>query len=158
MNALLLTFYLLGLSLSPFSVRGQVHPALETTPFCELTNLQIGSAKEVRVRAVYRVGFEWSELYSLKCVDSPDIWVDFSEDWKQSTSRSVRKEIEKGEGTYFVVFVGRLEKGSFGHMGAYPMRLEVTSIEIAKRIDKQSYHRRAVNSEMRKRIEAFEAP
>ncbi len=146
----------------PLAQRGDDVRSLAAKPesisFCELRNTQLGLAKDVRIRAIYRVGFEWAELYSLKCTDAPGVWVDFSDDWESRTKRAMRKEIEKGEGTYLVVFTGKLLKGNgFGHMGAYPMRLEVESVESAKRIGKQSYSANALTSDMRQQIEAFEA-
>jgi hypothetical protein len=130
----------------------------ETVAFCDLVNLRIGYPwKKVLVRAVYRVGFEWSELYSLRCPGAPMVWIDFSDDWKSQTQRSMRKEMNKGEGTYGVTFVGKLFGGGFGHMGVYPIKLEVTSVEAAKRLGKQSYHPGALTPELRHRVEVFEA-
>src|ERR1044072_8579535 len=128
----------------------------EAISFCEFRNAQLEPGKEIRIRAIYRVGFEWAELYSLKCSDAPRVWVKFSPDWESQTRRALRKEIEKGEGTYGVIFVGKLMKdGHFGHMGAYPMKLEVTSVESVQRIDKRSFSAIAVTPEMRRRIEMF---
>ena len=47
--------------------------------------------KEVRIRGIYRVGLEWSELDSLKCVDAPRVWVNFSD----HTDRSLEKNSVK---------------------------------------------------------------
>ncbi len=129
----------------------------ESVTFCELRNLRIGMEKQIRIRTVYRVGFEWSELYSLKCIGAPSVWVEFSEDWEAHTRRAVRKTIQKAEGTYGVIFDGKLVgSGGFGHMGVYPMKLEVTRVESAKRLSRQSYHAGALTLEMRRRVEAFE--
>jgi hypothetical protein len=161
MNSFILGFWIVSaiLPLAQGSGDGRsVSVKPEDLSVCELRNTQLGLVKEVRIRVVYRVGFEWAELYSLKCPDAPRVWVDFSKDWESHARRAVRKEIEKGEGTYGVIFAGKLIKGSgFGHMGAYPMKLEVTSVESAQRIDKQSYSPNAVTPEMRRRIEVFEA-
>jgi len=88
---------------------------------------------------------------------SPSVWVEFSDDWETQTTRSVRKTIKKGEGTYGVIFEGTLiGGGGFGHMGVYPMKLDVMRIESAQRLSRQSYHAGALTSEMRHRVEAFE--
>ncbi len=159
----LLALFTLFLSVSYSSLAQSTEPATKGTPkpasvsFCELRNFPIGMGKQIRIRSVYRVGFEWSELYSLKCVDSPSVWVEFSNDWEAHTKRAFRKTIKKGEGTYGVVFEGTLTgSGGFGHMGVYPMKLEVTRVESARRLSRQSYHSGALTSEMRRSVEAFE--
>ncbi len=127
--------------------------------FCDLAKSSIDLQKEVRVRAIYRVGFEWSELYSLKCQSAPTVWVDFSDDWKSRTRRAVRKEIDKDDGGMFgVILRGKLSSGGgFGHMGAYQMKFEVISVESAKRLDKRSFHSGTLTPDMRHRVEEFEA-
>lgn len=125
--------------------------------FCELINSPRDSTKEFRVRAIYRVGFEWSELYSLKCQSDLRMWVEFSDDWKNQTKRSVQRELNKGEGTFGVILRGRLISGQSGHMGAYPLKFEVISAEGAKRLDKRSYYSGALTPDMRRKVEDFEA-
>src|SRR5262249_30685108 len=49
--------------------------------YCQLiSNPETYVGKEIRLRTVYRVGFEWSEFYSCQCVDARSTWVDFSDD------------------------------------------------------------------------------
>src|SRR5260370_19960727 len=91
-------------------------------------DLHVDLTKEVRLRGIYRVGFEWSELYSIKCPNAPRVWINFSDGWQAHTQKAVRKRINKGEGTYGVTFVGFVGGGG-GHMGAYPLTLKVTSVE-----------------------------
>ena len=113
-------------------------------------------ATQVRVRAIYRVGFEWSELYSLKCPNAPRVWVDFSDNWEAHTKKALRKQLDKGEGTYGVTFVGIIG-GSGGHMGAYPLTLKVTSVEGAIWLAKESASPNALSLSLRRRVESFEA-
>jgi hypothetical protein len=134
---------------------------IPTIGFCDLAHTTIEPNQEIRVRAVYRVGFEWAQLYSLKCIDAPSVWVEFAEGWQDRTRRAVRKEINKNDGslgsTFGVTFVGRLSSGGgFGHMGEYVMRFNVTSIQTAKRLFRPSNHPKALTPEMRRRVQAFE--
>jgi hypothetical protein len=138
----------------------RAHPPSSPQPvsFCELESVSIDPTQEIRVRAIYRAGFEWSELYSLKCASSPRVWVDFSDDWEAQTRRAVRRELQKNGGTFGVTLRGKLVRGSgYGHMGAYAMKFEVLSVESAKRLDKRSFHSGALTPEMRRRVEEFEA-
>lgn len=127
---------------------------VEALSVCD--NLHPDLTKEVRIRAIYRVGFEWAELYSLKCVGAPRIWVDFSDEWRSRSRAVLQKEISKGEGTYGVIFVGKLG-GSGGHMGAYPLTLQVTAVESATRLGRESVSPHALSPKLRRRVESFEA-
>lgn len=118
--------------------------------------LRVDPSTEVRVRAVYRVGFEWSELYSLKCPNAPRVWVNFSDNWQAHTKKAARKRLNKGEGTYGVTLVG-IVGGSGGHMGAYPLTLKVTSVEDAIRLGKESVLPHALSPSVHRRVESFEA-
>ena len=128
--------------------------AAPTLSVCD--NLRANLTKEVRIRAIYRVGFEWSELYSLKCPDAPRVWVKFSDGVKARIQKAVRKQLARGEGTYGVTFIG-IVGGSGGHMGAYPLTFQVTSIEAAKRLGKDSPMPQALSPNVRRRVESFEA-
>jgi hypothetical protein len=86
------------------------------------------------VSAIYRYGFEWSELYCLECGNEAKTWVDFDESFASSTKSGVRKKIGdhgfKGR-TVRVTMIGRFELGGYGHMGAYQSRLLVSRLEKA---------------------------
>jgi hypothetical protein len=126
------------------------------SPLSICDNLHADPIKEVRIRAIYRVGFEWSELYSLKCPNAPRVWVDFSDSWKAHTQKAANKQLAKGEGTYGVIFVGILG-GSGGHMRAYPLTLKVASVERALRLGKESVLPHALSPGVLRRVESFEA-
>ena len=120
---------------------------------------------EVRLRTVYRYGMEWTEAYSLTCIDAPATWVEFTKDTQACSSPQAWKHIEEGleeggfEGaTLGVVFRGKLVGvgGAFGHQNGYANLFEVTCVESAKVLDQKSDHRRQLEPEMRKRVDAFE--
>lgn len=104
--------------------------------YCELMrNVEKYDGKRIRVFAVYRYGFEWSELYCPACLNKARIWVDLDESFVSSTKPSVRKRIGehgfKGR-TVKVVMVGRFDAGGgYGHLGAYRFRLLVSRLEKA---------------------------
>jgi hypothetical protein len=57
--------------------------------FCELIKSpEKFEQKLVRVKAVYRYGFEWSEFYSLNCPSKKRVWVE-GERTKCANARSV---------------------------------------------------------------------
>lgn len=108
-----------------------------TVSYCDLMRKpEQYSGKVVRVSAIYRYGFEWSELYCLECVSEARTWVDLTESFVSSTKASVRKKIGphgfKGR-TVRVVMVGRFDGGGgYGHMGAYRFRLLVDQLANAE--------------------------
>src|SRR5436305_1473042 len=64
---------------------GQGSPAmLDGIPlvsYCDLMAApKVYFNKEVRLRAVYRWGFEWQQVYSTRCLDGPNTWVEFAID------------------------------------------------------------------------------
>ena len=130
--------------------------ASATSPLSVCSDLHVDLTKEVRVRGIYRVGFEWSEVYSIKCPNAPRVWINFSDGWETHTQKAVRKQLNKGEGTYGVTFVGFIGGGG-GHMGAYPLTLRVTSVEGATRLGKESVLPHALSPNVRRRVESFEA-
>jgi hypothetical protein len=114
------------------------------------------SGKVVRVSAIYRYGFEWSELYCLECVSEARTWVDLDEIFVSSTKASMRKKIGPHgfEGrTVRVIMVGRFaEGGGYGHMGAYRFRLLVDHMENAEVILNDSPSPNALPKEVLNRI------
>ena len=132
-----------------------------TVGLCNITtNPERYYNKPVRLRAVYRVGFEWQEIYSLGCVDAPSVWLEFSDDIDESSHKQLKK-IDKGNHFSInvgVVMVGRLTgyAGGYGHMNGYKLSFTVDRIESATRLDNHGYYRNALSPEDRKRIEDWE--
>ena len=104
--------------------------------YCDLIrNPERYKGKLVRVSAVYRYGFERSELYCLECTTEGKTWVDFGESFSTSTKNNVRKKLGdngfKGR-TVLVTMGGKFEAGGgYGHMGAYRFKLVVDRVERA---------------------------
>jgi hypothetical protein len=128
-----------GLSILPagaFSIRSANDRDAATVTYCDLIrNPERYKGKLVRVSAIYRYGYEWSELYCLECMNEGRTWVEFDETFVSSTKASIRKKIGengfKGR-TVRVVMVGRFDSGgAYGHMGAYRFGLLVDRLEKA---------------------------
>jgi hypothetical protein len=59
-----------------------------TLRFCDLVrNPAEYNGKTVTVRATYRYGFEWEELYCLDCLDKGKAWLEVPSDLDDASSR-----------------------------------------------------------------------
>jgi hypothetical protein len=128
-----------------------------TVSYCDLMRKpEEYSGKVVRVSAIYRYGFEWSELYCLECIGEARTWVDLDESFASSTKAKVRKKIGPHGAmgrTVRVIMIGRFNVGGgYGHMGAYRFRLLVDHLENAEVILNDSPSPNALPKEVLSRI------
>jgi len=106
--------------------------------FCDLLrNPAEYKDKIVRIKATYRVGFEWTELYCSDCLNNGRTWVGFDNLTIEKTEKNLAKELEQRktyEGrTANVIFIGKHKTGkNFGHLGEYQNLFEVESVEGGK--------------------------
>lgn len=121
-----------GVANSNRSIRSNI----PTVNYCDLIrNPKSYDQKEVRVRAVFQVGYEWQELYCLECFDlEKRTWVEFSEDFESRTQSTIAKKVSGTDQTLAVVLVGKFYSSDerYGHMGAYRFKLVVDRVEKAK--------------------------
>jgi len=124
---------LLTVPAGTLSMRSGHKPKYVAVAYCDLIrNQKQYNQKLVRVSAIYRYGYEWSELYCLECLRTK-MWVDFDESFASSTKATIRKKL--GENgfmgrTVSVIMVGKFNAGGgYGHMGAYRFRLLVSRVE-----------------------------
>lgn len=118
------------------------------------------SGRTIRVKAVYRYGFEWSELYSLKCSNDKRIWVE-REDRKCEKAGTVEEMEYAGMGgrTYGIVAEGTLIEGDelgYGHFNSFDYLFRIQCFEKAVRLDGKGYVPGSLSTESRKKVEAFE--
>lgn len=110
--------------------------------FCDLLkNPKDYSAKLIRVKATYRYGFEWSDLYCSNCLDKGIVWIDFTDSFEIDSKKRFRKKIKYSEDgrTVNVVFVGKFfSNGGYGHLGGYKLKFVAQRIEAAQIIYKSS--------------------
>ena len=109
-----------------------------TVAYCDLIRSpELYDQKTIRVKAIYRYGNEWSELYCGDCVKDHQTWVDFDDSFETHTEANVAKKLGdngfRGR-TVSVVMIGTFHSsgGGYGHMGAYRFQLLVSSVEQAE--------------------------
>lgn len=122
--------------------------------FCDLLkNPDAYKDKTVRVKATYRYGFEWSELYCSDCQSQGNVWVDFDDAFQENSKKKYRNKLkENGDGgrTVNVVFTGKfLVGGHYGHMSGYSYGFTVERVESAEVIYKLSPISNALPAEIK---------
>jgi|GEM_PF-4765212 len=87
--------------------------------------------KVIRFTGDYRYGFEWAYLCDSLCRNRPTgVWVNFSDNLCTGSEKKLRAgKNNKFDTLSSVVFIGRLDSGGYGHMGAYPFRIYVTCVQ-----------------------------
>jgi hypothetical protein len=96
--------------------------------FCDLIrNPAKYNGKAVTIRATYRYGFEWSDLYCLDCRDQGKAWLDMPVALEDTSARSLKKMPKAGIVNLTVqgVFVSG---GTFGHSNGYRYKIEPSKI------------------------------
>jgi hypothetical protein len=111
-----------------FVLTGGIH-SQSPLAFCDLIRSpQKYNGKEVTVRATYRYGFEWSELYCLDCLDQGKAWLDMPTVLEDTSAKSLKK-LPKGAGIVNLTVQGIFVSGStFGHSNAYRYKIEPSKI------------------------------
>lgn len=113
----------------------------------------------IRVKAIFRRGFEKSEFYSLKCTSDEHVWVKGGTDKKCQNSGSVDgTKYDGGELTAGVVVVGRFTgiKGRYGHLGAGDYEFKIDCVERYEVLDSNSAAAQYLTLKQRRKIEKFE--
>jgi|SRR5687767_2002647 len=128
-HKLLAVFVTLLLLMSHEKSEGQ-SSAKMPLDFCDLVSGGDSfDGKEVTVRATYRYGYEWQEIYCTGCRDASRVWLEIDEETVGETSLKLLKRLPKNNGTVNAIFTGRFEKsgGPFGD-GGYRFRLKLVAI------------------------------
>jgi hypothetical protein len=113
---------------------GSAAPAAQQVPYCELVKTpQLYSGKLIRVRAIYKYGFEIQRLDPAACC--PDgtgkIWVELD-------SPALLKKFPPGMGLALATFEGTFDTtGPYGD-GGYMFRLTVSKIDKIEAVAKPS--------------------
>jgi hypothetical protein len=106
--------------------------------FCDLLrNPDKYNGQEVSVRATYRYGFEWQELFCLDCKDKGKAWLEVPFELDNAAVRPLRRA-PKGAGVVNLTLQGVFVTGNhhFGHMGMYPYKFvvhRVTDIAVVSK-------------------------
>jgi hypothetical protein len=108
--------------------------------YCELIrHPKDYDGKKVAVRATYRYGFEWQELFGVKCRDQGRTWLEFGADSASATRRALAKA-PNHQGTLNATFYGTFQasKGPFGD-GGYAFKFDVQSVKAVEVISKDGW-------------------
>lgn len=144
--------------------------------YCDL----VGSPREhlgrpVRVVGIFRVGFEWQQLYSTRCADSYTTWLEWGSGFERcadlpgapeivaedSSGQEASKEeefLELQGATWGVIVRGSLTGGDgvgYGHLNAFTFQFDVSCVESMELLDQRSYVVHALTPDMREKIERF---
>lgn len=151
-------FSILGLILLPFLWQAALGQENNNNPmtveYCALVrNPEKYDGKEVTVRATYRYGFEWEEMFCLDCRDKGKTWLEIDDDEVTAKSRKILKKFPKDAGTVNAVFTGTFEssKGPFGD-GGYRFRFVLKSISQAEVVTKSGWDPEQLPTDMRKKV------
>lgn len=154
---LLPTIICLLLPTSAYCIEQSSPVAAVTVVFCNLVKQpESYDNLTIRVRAVYRYGFEWSELFCLTCPDAGLVWVELGDNIASNTKKNVMDKVRsrdhKGR-ILNVVVVGTFygKKGGYGHLGAYKYKFVIRSFEMAEVIMYDSPSRSALPKKVRNR-------
>ncbi len=129
---------------------------IPTVSYCELIgNPKLYDQKEVRIKAAYREGYEWSEIYCPDCFKIEHrTWVEFSDDYKSCTKPKIVKMLDGSDKTFGIVVVGKFYGSGdrHGHMNAYRFKFVVKCVEEAKVLLKDGRSPNLVSPEILKPV------
>ena len=110
-----------------------------TVTYCDLVrNHQLYDGKEVTVRATYRYGFEWSEIYCLNCLNIGRTWIEFDESVPEAALKRFKPNGAIGR-TVNAVFRGSFHSGEmhYGHESQYRFKFLVKSVRAVHAVYKE---------------------
>jgi hypothetical protein len=98
--------------------------------FCEVINRPaVFDGKRVSVRASYRYGFEWQEVYCLECRSLAKVWLAIPPELPKGVQKNLNR-LPKNQGTINATFTGVFHgsRSAFGD-GGYQYQLDLESLE-----------------------------
>lgn len=151
-------FSVFGLALLPFLWQVAVGQKNNNNPmtveYCALIkNPEKYDGKEVTIRATYRYGFEWQEMFCLDCRDTGKTWLEIDDDNITKKSKKMLRKFPKDDGTINALFTGTFEssKGSFGD-GSYRFRFVLKEISQAELVTKSGADPQQLPDDIRKKV------
>ncbi len=129
--------------------------------------------KEVRVVGIYRVGFEWQQMYSTRCLDGYTTWVEWHggtcadllppEKPATGPSKAASKQTDGdlpalSESTMGMIARGILTGGDgfgYGHLNSYTFQFDLSCVEHLEVLDDRSYHPSSLTGGMKRKYEKF---
>jgi hypothetical protein len=129
-------FIFVQLVVFSLEIKGQNSLGALPVEYCDLIkNPEVYDGKEVTLRATYRYGFEWQEIYCLECRNLGKTWLEIWDLTKKS--KKILKKFPKNDGTINAIFTGIFQssKGPFGD-GGYRYRFLLKEISQAELVTK----------------------
>jgi hypothetical protein len=82
---------------------------LPTVNFCELVqHPELYDGKQIRISAIYRLGYEWSDLYCSGCYSAEKmVLLEFEDEFESRTEPRIVKSLSDFEGTYAITLIGQ---------------------------------------------------
>jgi hypothetical protein len=119
---------------------------------CEiLRNPQQYDGKQVVVRASYRYGFEWQELFCMRCRKQGKTWLEFSFENDTTIRRALRKA-PKHQGIVNATFYGIFQAGGSYGDGWYSYKIDLRFVKDVKIISRNGGVPESLPSEVRKQL------
>ncbi len=121
--------------------------------YCELIgHPKDYDGKNVAVRATYRYGFEWQEMFGLKCRDQAKTWLDFDQETAPAVRRALRKAPQH-QGPLNATFYGtfRGTGGPYGD-GGYRFRFDVNAVEGVEIVSKSGWSPERLSADEQRRV------
>ncbi len=104
---------------------------------CDLINRpQAFDGKRVTVRASYRYGFEWQEIYCLQCRHVAKVWLAIPPELPKAVQKSLNR-LPKNQGTVNATLTGTFHgsRSAFGD-GGYQYQLDLERLEQVNVVSK----------------------
>jgi hypothetical protein len=97
--------------------------------FCDLVRSpEKYDGKVVSIRATYRYGFEWQQLYCIDCLDRGKAWLEIPPDLDNTSDKALRRA-PKGAGIVNLTVQGVFVSGGrLGHMNGCPYKFVVHKV------------------------------
>jgi hypothetical protein len=127
---------------------------LPTVNYCDvLKNPTEFEGKKLMLKATYRYGVEWQEMFCLTCRDKGRTWLEIEDDAISSQSKKALRKFPESDGTINAIFTGRFESsgGPFGD-GSYRFRFVLEDITNAELISSSGFEPASLPGNVLKKI------
>lgn len=131
----------------------------ERVSYCHLINVPDHfDGRLVTLKASYRYGFEWQELFCVSCGGTERVWLNLGDEHSKTLSRELRR-LPKHQGTINGTFTGvfRGKASAYGD-GGYKYQLDLTALTGVDVVSKSGAVPAALPARERKRLYECEIP
>lgn len=114
--------------------------------------------RAVTLKASYRYGFEWQELFCVSCKGAVRVWLNLGEEPSKALARELRR-LPKHQGTVNGIFTGvfRGKASAYGN-GGYRYQLDLSALTGVDVVSKSGAVPEVLPAADRKRLHECEPP